>query len=263
MKKLLIIIIIASCFLSKSSAQDKFINHLAIGINIGTTSMRAATPFGYFPLLRQTDGVGIEAAAQFTDWLDTRVGFSMTMSGNGSGTFGIEGITDGKFQSSNIHISHKYNVMAGSLMFDFYPFKKTTFHFTAGLFAGSGTLLHIHNSTPVPEALASYDKGIVEMHGVTIPTDKDGKIDAKVKIPAVRPYVGIGIGRPFDRRVNVTADLGIMYKGRNGLTVSAPDGSRVEADYWRSNSYISRMVRWNKKCIIAPLLSVRLFVKIF
>ncbi len=263
MKRILASLILMSSLLVTAVAQESFIDHLAVGVNIGTTSMRGRVLMSYFPLGRQTDGVGLELAAQFTDWLDARVGFSMNMPGSGSGAYGIEGIVDGRFIADRIQIGHEYGLLAGSLLFDFYPFRNTTFHFTAGVYAGNNKLLRVYNTTPVPEILEVYDKGVVEIHGVAIPVDKDGEINAEVRIPAVRPYLGVGIGRAFSRRVNVAADLGVIYKGREGMTICAPDGSRVEVGYWDSNNYMSRMTQWNRKCIVAPLLSVRMFVTIF
>ncbi len=263
MKKLFATIALMSCILADISAQDRFIDHLAVGINIGTTSMKGREASDYIPLVRETDGLGLEAAAQFNDWLDARAGFSMTIPGKSDGEYRIEGIIDGQYFVQGIHIENRHMAFSGSLMFDFYPFKKTTFHFTAGAYAGSTSILNIYNTTPVPVNFDKYDRAIVEIHGVTIPTDKDGKINAELRMPAVRPYIGVGIGRPNNRRVNIIADLGIMYKGRQGMTIAAPDGSRIEVADWHSDHYIARMDSWARKCAVAPLLSVRLFVKIF
>ncbi len=264
MKRLAMIMVMISCLITEISAQDRFIDHLAVGINYGTTSMKAKTHWGYLPFGRHTDGVGLEVAAQILDWMDVRAGISTTVGWTkSSGSFSVEGVPDGKYVTGTVAVSRRYSTMAGSLFFDFYPFSGTTFHFTAGFYAGTSAILKVSGTTPVPEALASYDKGVMEMYGLAIPTDRNGMIEAKLRQSPVRPYVGIGIGRAFSRRVNVTADFGAMYKGRNGMTIEGPDGNDVEVAYWLSNSYMSRMVSWNKRCAVAPLLSVRLFVKIF
>ncbi len=253
-----------SCLISEITARDKFIDHLAIGINYGNTSMKAKSHWGYLPFGRSTDGVGLEVAAQVLDWMDVRAGISSTLfSSSSNNAFNVEGVPDGKYVTGTVELFSRYRCIAGSLFFDFYPFSGTTFHFTAGFYAGTSAILKIHNRTPIPEALASYDKGVVEMYGLAIPTDRNGRIDAKLKQPPVRPYAGVGIGRAFANRVNVTADFGVMYKGRKGMTIEGPDGNDVEVGYWKSNSKIARLVSWNKRCAVAPLLSVRLFVKIF
>ncbi len=263
MRKLISIAVLISCFFSIAEAQDRFIDHLSVGINYGTTSMRARTRYGYMPLGRQTDGVGIEVAAQLTDWMEMRAGISTTIWGDGADTVNVEGVPDGRYVTEDIELSYEYGAVSGSLFMDFYPFRNTSFHFTAGAYAGSNRLLTVCNTVAVPEELASYDTGVAEIYGLAIPTDKNGKIAASLRMPAVRPYLGVGIstGRMACHRVRADIDLGVMYKGRRGMSIEAPDGSEVEIGYWRSDHYLARMVEWNKKCAVAPVLSFRFFHK--
>ncbi len=256
--------ILLSCLVWNAQAQDKFIDHLAVGVNYGTTSMSPRRAADLIPFGRQTDGFGLEAGAQFTDWLDVRAGISVVPSVKGSQTNRIEGVPDGNYIVESVQINHRTGLVSGNVFFDFYPFRNTTFHFTAGAYAGTRRLLHMYGSTPIPDALAEYNVGVAEIHGLTIPTDKDGEIDAAVMMPAVRPYVGVGVSsaRMDAEPIYVTFDLGVMYKGDGGMMIAGPDG-KVEVDYWRSEHYISRMAAWSKKCVVAPLLSLRFFVRIF
>ncbi len=265
MRRFIFIIILISSLVGSISAQEKFIDHLAVGVTYGTTSMSAKRAVDFIPFGRQTDGVGLEADLQINSWLDARLGISLTPSGGGSATYGIEGVPDGRYICENIQLVHEYGTAAGNLFLDFYPFRKTAFHFTAGIYAGSRRLLHIYNETPVPDALAAYNAGVVEIHGLTIPVDAKGEIEATIALPAVRPYVGVGINtaRLSNDNVYFGVDLGVMYKGNKGMIVDGPGGEEMEVDYWRSEHYLARMTAWNKKCVVAPLLSFHLFIRIF
>ncbi len=265
MKRLAITLIMVSALFCSASAQGNFIEHLTIGINYGTTSMSGTRPMDYFPFCRQTDGAGIEVAAQINDWLDARVGFSITTLGGETSGFSVEGVPDGKFITQKLEVVSDYGAMSGNLFFDFYPFRTPLIHFTAGAYAGSNTLLKIYSRTEVTGPLASYNAGVLEMNGMTIPTDRNGKIAARLKMPAVRPYVGVGIstGRMDSDLVIFSARLGAMYKGSKGMTIAGPDGKDVEVDYWSSDTYHSRLVRWNKKCAVAPMLTLSLYIRLF
>ncbi len=265
MKRIVTLLCLLQVSLFTLSAQEKFIDHLSVGVNYGTTSMGGRYYFHYMPFGRQTDGFGIEVSMQLTDWLETRAGFSATVWGNGENTVYIEGVPDGKYVSDEITLCHKFGTLSGSLFLDFYPFKRVPVYFIAGAYAGSNSLLKVYSDDIMPSELALCNTGVVELHGVTIPTDRNGRIEARVKMPAVRPYLGAGIstGRMASDRVIFSFDVGVMYKGRNGMTIEGADGNDVEVGYWRSDHYISSMVSWNKKCAVAPLISLRLFVKIF
>ncbi len=265
MKKVILILILVSGFMADVSAQEKFIDHLSIGINYGTTSMKGMKPVHYLPFVRQTDGAGIEVAARITDWMDARVGFSTTVHGGETSNYSVEGVPDGRYVTQKLEVVSDYGALSGNLFFDFYPFTKTTFHFTAGFYAGSASMLRIYNMTDVPAPLASYNVGVLEMNGMTIPTNRDGRISARLRMPAVRPYAGVGIstGRMDSHIVNFAFRIGAMYKGDRGMTVTDPSGNEVEVDYWPSDKYHTRLVAWNKKCVVAPMLTFSLYFRIF
>ncbi len=138
-------------------------------------------------------------------------------------------------------------------------------HFTAGFYAGSNSLLRIDSKTDVPSTLASYNTGVLDMHGLTIPTDRDGRISARLKMPSVRPYVGVGISTGgMDRELVVFAvRLGAMYKGNNGMTIAGPGGEDVEIDYWSSDHSFARMTAWNRNWPVLPLLTLNLYLRLF
>ncbi len=265
MKKLFMMVFVGAFSLMNAAAQEKFIDHLAVGALYRSTDINTGRALGYVMLGNPMDGMGIELTAQVYEWLEARVAFSMLVAGKGTETMNVEGVPGGKYVTGDVDVFHSSGDKSGSLFFDFYPFREFPLHFTAGTFVGSNSLLTISGKTPVPEALASYNTGVMEIHGLTIPTNKDGRIEGRVRTPAFKPCIGVGIstGRIHSRKVVFTADICAMYKGKGGMTIEAPDGSDVEVDYWRSFSEMSRLVAWNKKSPVAPLLTLRLTFRLF
>lgn len=113
--------------------------------------------------------------------------------------------------------AHQRNI---SLLADFFPFKKSSFHITGGimvslsrsLLSGKGTMKNTKNDEPV---MSKENFGSLEFFGVT--TDYDGNllIDVQYKANVVKPYLGIGFGRPCStqHRVGVNFDMGVAYTG--------------------------------------------------
>ncbi len=266
MKRLITVAVLITGLLTSMRAQEKFIDHLSIGIDYGTVSVRAKNHFGYIPHVRPTDGLGVSIAAQITDWLEVRAGLSATHYTYDSYGFSVEGVPDGQYVTKEIGVKLRSGAFAANLFLDFYPFKKVPVHFTAGTYAGTSTILHVYNIDVVPYSLGSYNTGVLEMQGMAIPTDRDGKIDARLKLPPVRPYLGVGIatGRMFERKgVNVDFNFGVMYKGNNGMTITGPGGRDVEIDYYPSSEKPARLIEWSKRFPVSPVISVRVFCRIF
>ena len=99
-----------------------------------------------------------------------------------------------------------------NLLFDYYPKKNGVFYITAGAYLGSNKAVIAGNGFD-PFSLNDY---------VVIP-DAKGYFDGTVKFGgAVKPYLGIGVGRAIpDKRVGVRFDMGIAYQGK----------MKIESDY--------------------------------
>jgi len=112
-----------------------------------------------------------------------------------------------------------------NLLVDYFPSKKSSFHFTGGLILDLSPNMLKGTGTPLDEngepGLQSSDYGTKEFAGIT--TDLEGNINMKAcyGLKTVRPYVGIGFGRAVNtnKRVSVNFDLGVAYIG--GLHVYA------------------------------------------
>lgn len=109
-----------------------------------------------------------------------------------------------------------------SLLADFFPAKNSSFHLTAGVMfslspsivKASGTPKNTSNANPALSEQAAA--GNVDIYGITVnPNDGKGHVDVQYALNVVKPYIGIGFGRPCStkKRVGVNFDLGVAYTG--------------------------------------------------
>lgn len=231
MKKLVLLLMTAMLVATpRAYAQEEndsmLFNHLSIGVDWGLLGR-----------------MGLDVAAPITPMLDVRAGFNTAAITALATQLGVEsamarksvnGLTvkDGVYtltlsepiQSHGADISKMTfePVLKTSyldLLVDFFPIKKARFHITAGAFfsLGGSTLLHTEVSALNADGqpgVPKSDWANTTIYGIS--TDKDGKIqlDIKYGLP-VKPYVGIGWGRPVDtdRRVGFNFDMGVYFIG--------------------------------------------------
>lgn len=131
--------------------------------------------------------------------------------------------------------AHQRNL---SLLADFYPSKKSNFHVTGGimvslapaLISTKGVLSNTKNGDPV---MTEQDKGHVEFFGVTTDFNGDVLLDVQYKANRVKPYLGIGFGRPCStkNRVGVNFDIGVAYTGGiHAYSYNYTEGSPVKVE---------------------------------
>lgn len=131
------------------------------------------------------------------------------------------------------------------LLVDFFPAKGSKFHLTAGaiisftpdLVKVAATALDA-NGNPALKPDADGN-GLVSFGDVT--PNPEGVINARIGygLSRIRPYVGIGIGRPVatDKRVSVNFDLGLAYMG----------GVKVFSEGYMNNWPNAEVVEINQK----------------
>ena len=108
-----------------------------------------------------------------------------------------------------------------NLLIDFFPSEMSNLHITGGVIFDLSPDLIKASLTAVDNAgnpvlkPAADGSGLVSFGGVS--PNPDGVINLKVNygLKTVRPYLGIGFGRPvtMDKRVSVNFDLGVAYIG--------------------------------------------------
>ena len=207
MKKLFLVFALTMLGLGQTFAQlnsedFRFFNHLNAGISLGT------------------DGIGIEVAAPLTYNFAVRTGF--TIMPKFKYKKGINVGKDPAFLSypddQDVDVEGKLNMADFKLLFDYYPFKKSSFHVTAGAYIGKSKVVTVQNANAFIKEDSWGSKGLELGTGAntyTIVSDeRTGNIQAEAKTNSFKPYLGIGFGRAVSKgRVGIQFDLGVQFWG--------------------------------------------------
>lgn len=114
----------------------------------------------------------------------------------------------------NLDLSARFASRELEFLVDFFPGKSSSFHFTGGIIVDVSPRMLDATATPNP-ALPAGDRATKEVFGIS--TDPNGVVHmyAAYGLKVVRPYLGIGFGRPVDlkKRVGVSVDMGLAYIG--------------------------------------------------
>ena len=211
MKKLIVILLaVAALSVSPAHAQDsQLFNHVAVGVSLGL------------------DGIGADVAMPIGKYVQFRAGYNTLdpviafVKVNGSSLYNYNTSLPLSVNLSGIHIDHvnldAYTRLShAELLFDYFPIE--AFHITAGaMFAfrpvvhATATALDASGSNGIPRS----DWANTSFYELS--TDPEGRIqaDAKFALNAVKPYIGIGYGRPVDlkHRVGFVFDVGLLITG--------------------------------------------------
>lgn len=285
MKKLLLICALATLGLSQAFAQlDEddfgFFNHLSAGVSLGT------------------DGIGIEVAAPLTYNFAVRAGYSLMPKFKYSKGLDL-GLSDqdkadmargtykGAFLSPEVDLEGKLNMGDFKLLIDWYPFRSSSFHATAGFYIGRGTVVEVTNKRPFIKD--GYDAGIelgdasstvnYGMSRYTLKPDENGNLKVEAKVNGFKPYLGIGFGRAVPKgSVGVQFDLGVQFWGKpevhGNMEYIEPSTGQVVTRYEKINK--NRIISQNKdyqdlkdaiktieKIGVYPVLNIRINGRIF
>lgn len=204
MKKLLLVCAAALFGYGQSFAQLDdddygFFNHVSAGLSVGT------------------DGIGFEVATPLTYHFAARAGFSFMPKIKYDQDVNIG--HDDAFTTEEVNIQGKLNMSDFHLLFDYYPFKTSTFRITAGAYIGKSKLLEAENTHPfVKEAQwgsAGLELGTGSDTYTVVSDANTGDVHADLKVNSFKPYIGIGFGRAVPKhRVGVQFDLGVQFWGK-------------------------------------------------
>ena len=190
MKKLLIILFVTLVFSgvnTVSYAQDddvKAFSKIGMSLTTGTT------------------GFGLQAATPLHPNFALRLGFTTApFKYTYTDDIGYDG-----FISEEVDMELKLDMFNTSFLVDYYPWKKRSFHITAGFMVGSNKLLSV-----TADGL-SGDR--IEIGDIVIELDEYGKGEAWLDVNPVKPYVALGFGRAIPRsRVGFNFEMGTMLLG--------------------------------------------------
>jgi hypothetical protein len=215
MKKLLIACMLLAGGFAQASAQELspkdfgYFNHLSGGIVLGT------------------EGIGIEVAAPITYDFAVRMGYSLMPKFKYSKSLNLNE-NKGAFIKDRVDIGGKLNMGDFKLLVDWYPFRTSSFHATAGFFIGRSTVVKIDNKEPFVKdnykGVAGIELGVYDPSNpqsesrYTLMTDPNGDIKGELEVNAFKPYLGVGFGRAVPKgRIGVQFDLGIQFWGKPEL----------------------------------------------
>jgi hypothetical protein len=257
---------------------NNIFEHVGVGVGFGLT------------------GITIDVGSDITDYLTIRGGMDIfpSVSQDFNVKIGFESSfkgnvpTDYALPGDKVKIEGKTGLGAGHLLFDIHPFKNA-FRVTTGLYFGKKEIITVQNkdnadfigianwnkdvqATPMPADLAA----LAALHGGSLPRigvemgdyflapDENGHVDASIKVNAVRPYVGIGVGRmvPKNSRLTCNFDFGVQFWGKPEIYLNGSDGEKKleKKDLGNDGDEVLDIL---SKITVYPQLTVRLVGRIF
>lgn len=185
-------------------------NHLAVGVSVGTT------------------GIGIDVATPICNYVQVRAGVDFVPNIKFDTDLDIDAPSVAGYDIPNeIEVEGKVGFTNGKLLFDVYPFKKSSWHITAGAYFGSSKIIKAYNKQDgLLRDLANYNNDVeagllpgmekvgVELGDYLLEPDDDGNVNAYIKTASFKPYLGLGYGRAVPKkRLGFMFDLGVQFWG--------------------------------------------------
>ncbi len=136
--------------------------------------------------------------------------------------FGMPSSVVDRLNAVELQLKGELQKTLGHVLFDFVPFWRgnSSFFITAGLYFGTGKLITVsgrfddRTMTDLKDCGVDITKIPVEIGDVKVLTNPDGSVSADLKVRSVKPYVGLGFGRPIPRRrVGFRFELGALFHG--------------------------------------------------
>ena len=237
-----------------------FFNHVALGVSAGT------------------DGIGFQVAAPLTYHFAVRAGYTFMPKFKYN-----EGVNVGKDVAfldypnrQHVDIEGKLNMSDFNILFDYYPFKKSTFRITAGAYIGQEKPLEVHNKSAFLQPAYYETKGLELGTGAssyTLVSDAQGNVKADLKVNSFKPYIGIGFGRAVPKKtIGMQFDLGVQFWGTPEIWANINDDwgdskyqkvdkdkiTNPDKDYQDGKDAIKNI----EKVIVYPVLTFRLIGRI-
>jgi hypothetical protein len=146
-----------------------------------------------------------------TDGISAGVGYSFNSYANVRAELGGFGLSHG-FTAGDLHYDGNLKLINGALLGDFFPAPSVfPIRLTAGILVGDDSLT----------GTATSMGGTYTINGVTVPSNGES-INAKLKYPAVRPYLGFGFGHnPSKKGLSVAFDAGVAF-GKPSVSFDVP-----------------------------------------
>ena len=222
------------------------------------------------------DGTSFELATRLGNHVQVRLGYG-TAFGLGYTLKGGNGIyvpqhpdmDDSPEVSVPLKLSFARN--DARVLFNIYPGRRATFHFTFGAYVGTGSFFKGEiKDLPDDYNTSGLDMGDYKVKAI------NNQIRAELRAfglgsPgfAVLPYAGLGFGRPVrpDKRVTFSFDMGATYQGEPSLWARSvkSDGTRAYVDVTHNDEIdIQEVVdEYGQYLNFWPVINFHLYVRLF
>lgn len=255
-------------------------NHLGIGVEVGTTGIGfdLATPIGNYVQMRagmsfipniKVKDIDVDINGVEKSWES----FQNMISAPGAPAEAQKYV--GVDLPDNLLIDGKISMTDFKLLFDLYLSKKSSFHFTAGFYAGKSQIVEAYTTNCVEnlEAITYYNKNYAGQYdgmdkiGVEIGDyllePNGGVARAYLKTSGFKPYLGIGSGRAVPRkRISFAWDLGVQFWGSPKIYMEQPNG-QVQLQDEGLDGDGGDIIKTISKITVYPCLSLRINGRIF
>ena len=268
MKKSLFIACLCTILGTQANADSNIFNHLGAGFELGTT------------------GIGFEVAAPITDYVQVRAGMAIMPSFKVKNIGVNVNVSNEQWQAveqvagqtlespKDVKLDGKITKADFKLLFDVFPFKNSSFHITAGFYAGKSQLLEVYttNNQEAMQAITDYNESpLSQQFGVIgaqvgdfLLTPNGEQIKGFVKVKGFKPYVGLGFGRavPKNTRLAFAMDLGVQFWSTPKFYVDQQQG-QVEVTKKDVGNSDGGFVKVMSRIKVYPCLNFRLTGRIF
>lgn len=290
MRKLFIALALtASVAASAQIADDsnKF-NHLSVGAGVGTNGISLELGTTLCPVVTMRAGVDIMPKFKINNSIDYD---RPEVLNNVPAELLNERYVNIPEYGAHVDIKGTPGMTQGKLLFDIHPGKNSMFHFTVGAYFGGRNMvsakaldktiaaveLYNHDITTIgpdgihtivePEDDPKYKDGIkIDLEGYNLTPNK-GRIELDGRINAVRPYIGIGVGRTVPRkRVGCKFEFGAQFIGKIKVVDKYGDGGKghvITADEPGISSDFKDVIDILNKIPVYPTLKLTIFGRIF
>lgn len=226
MKKTFLAIILACPLIASAQIKDdkNTFNHLSAGIDLGTTGI------GFTVGTTVCPWITLRAGADFMPRITVGTNLKIQEPDDWSSIAPIiknhylPGSAESGYFPKQIDLDAKTNIWNAKLLLDLYTGKNSMFHFTVGMYMGSSNAVNLKAVDRALQGLEMYNNDVengiqgvgkekILVNGYELGI-KDGRASLSAQTWAVKPYIGIGVGRAVPRkRVGVKGELGVMFWG--------------------------------------------------
>ncbi len=206
-KNLIIAAFLAAFCLTQAAAQDddkNMFDHLSVGITAGTP------------------GIGADVAMPVGNYVQLRAGFAVMPKIKMNTNLDVYVPDDASYDiPEEIKIQGKLSLATGKILADVFPFKRSSFHVTAGFYFGGSSVVDVYNRedgalSEVTRYNNEHPDDLIgaQLGDYLLTPDEDGNVKAELKTNGFRPYLGLGFGRAVPKkRVGFMFELGCQFWG--------------------------------------------------